>query len=89
MLNLNLTEVHNIISPKTTSTPQEHMKDANISPTSDQTLPTTPLLMLADSWSWLENVSAAPAGIIIILFLLLSVSLGTLFNFLMARTAFL
>ena len=86
MLNLNLTEVHNIISPNKPRHPRT-MEDANISPTSDQTLPTTPLL--ADSWSWLENVSAAPAGIIIILFLLLSVSLGTLFNFLMARTAFL
>ena len=86
MLNHNLSELNNIIfqiQPRH----RRNMKDANISPTSDQTLPTTPLL--ADSWSWLENVSAAPAGIIIILFLLLSVSLGTLFNFLMARTAFL
>ncbi|KAL5268147.1 hypothetical protein ACHWQZ_G002114 [Mnemiopsis leidyi] len=44
---------------------------------------------LAASWGWLGDISSAPLGILIILFLFMSVTLGIIFNFFMARTAFL
>lgn len=41
------------------------------------------------TWGWLSDVTSAPMGVLIVLFLFVSVSLGIMFNLVMARTAFL